>query len=214
VKRSSAGVMDAIAWVAASLAVLGVVVRHDAMVKSYWEEQYNKNSLFLTQRYVRVSGELPAESVKRSAIWLAIMRYEADFSVGLLVASAGIVLVSAARRLRARRTWSGPGAVACVVAVAAMGLCLLEEASEAAKEHRGLWGKTVSNPFPNAWPHCELRIGLAVLGAWVVMAGMRRWRPRRAWADRIGVAIGVLWLVVILYRIGASLFIPFGNWGY
>ena len=207
------GGKKAIAWVAASLAVICVVVWHDSMVKSYWEDQYANNSLFLTQRHFESGREPSRELMKSYPIWLAIMRYEADLSVGLLAASFGIVLVNAVGQVRIRRAWAGPGVVACVVVVGAMVLCVMEEVSLAAKGHRGLWNSG-SNPFPNAWPHFELRISVAVLGAWIVMAGIGRWRPRREWTDWLGVVIGFLWIGVMFYRIGASLFIPFDNWGY
>lgn len=211
----AARIAETVAWVVASPAFVGVVTWHDAMVKSYWEELHAKGSVFLTQRQFQFRrGPAPsAEPVASYARWLSIMRYEADISVGLLAASAGIVIVTAARRGRDRRCWGRPGAVACLTAVAAMALCVLEEASLAVKGGRGLWGSPW-NPFPNAWPLCELRIGLSVLGAWVVLVGAGLWRPRGAWADRIGIGIGVSWMCLIIYRITACLFIPFGNWGY
>ena len=95
-----------------------------------------------------------------------------------------------------------------------MSVCVLEEASLAIQRHRGLWGELISNPFPNAWPHYELRISLAVLGAWSVLTAMGWWRPSRAWADRVGIVVGFLWLAVIMYRIIGPVFIPFANWGY
>jgi hypothetical protein len=209
----AAKIAEAAAWIMGSLAVLCVVAWHDAMVKSYWGEQYAAGSLFLTQRHFQRGRGPSAEPVGSYALWLSIMRYEADVSVGLLAASAVVVLVTAARRCTDRRSCGGPGAVACSTAVAAMGLCVLEEASLAAKEGRGLW-KGAWNPFPNAWPNCELWIGLAVFGAWVVMVGARLWRPRGTWADRIGIVIGAFWICLIIYRITASIFIPFGNWRY
>jgi hypothetical protein len=202
------------AWIIGALAVLFVVTWHDAMVKPYWDQKYAKGSLFLTQGGFRL-GPRPAdrapEPVESYALWLSIMRYEADVSVGLLAASAGVVMLTAARHRKDRRSWSGPGAVACLTAVGAMGLCALEEASLGAKGSRGLWRST-TDPFPNAWPQYELRIGLAVLGAWVVLIGARLWRVRGEWADRFGVIIGTLWICLIIYRITACAFIPFGNW--
>ena len=103
--------------------------------------------------------------------------------------------------------------MACVVAVVAMCVSVLEERSNAIKTGQNLWrwGNPVSDPIPNAWSLCEMRICLAVLGAWVVMAIMRRFRPRGTWSDRIGLIVGGLWMVVMIYRAVASFFIPFGN---
>ena len=57
-------------------------------------------------------------------------------------------------------------------------------------------------------------IGFAVVGTWVILAGMRRWRFDGSWTDRIGVLIGLLWLCATAYRVVTCFFIPFGNWGY
>lgn len=209
----AATVVEAAAWIMVSLAVCCVVAWHDPMVKSFWDEQYAKGSLFLTQHQFQRGQRPSAEPVGSYALWLSIMRYEADVSVGLLAAATGVVLLTAVRRWNDRRSWGGPGVAACSTVVAAMALCVLEEASLAAKENRGLWG-SIGNPFPNAWPNCELRIGLAVFGAWVVMVAAGLWRPRRARADGIGVVIGALWIGLIIYRIAASIFIPFANLRY
>lgn len=204
---------EAAAWIMGVLFVFFMVNWHDVSVMPFWDNQYASGSLFLTQhQYQRVP--LPAtEPAGSYALWLSIIRYEGDVSVGVLAASASVVLVTAVRRWKDRQCWSGPGAVACSTALAAMGLCVLEEVSEAAKRGRELWGRG-TNPFPNVWPHFELRIALAVLGAWVVLIGAGLWRPPGSWADRIGVVVGILWLCLIVYRITACLVIPFGNWGY
>ena len=144
------------------------------------------------------------------------MRTEADLSFGLLAASAVVVLLGVVNPPRERRVWRTPGAVACVVADVAMVICVLQSRSEAIKggQNAWVWGHPVFDPFPNGWPLCEMRISLTVLGAWIVMAAMGRRRPRRTWTDRAGRVVGSLWLLVMLYRVIASFYIPFGNWRY
>jgi hypothetical protein len=116
----------AVVWFVAPLALLCVVGWHDGMVRSYWQQQYRKGELFIGQSRFR-PPRAPSDNPGRPyAVWLWVMRYEADFSVGLVPASAGVVLVTAARRRMRRRRWSGPGAVTCLTAIAAMGLCVLE----------------------------------------------------------------------------------------
>jgi hypothetical protein len=200
-------------WISAASLVVAVVSWHDSWVKSYWSEQFKRKSLFFGQPGSRKFGEPSAVTEKWAPTWIDVMRYESDLSVGLLAASVGLLLVDGCRRLRCRRVWREPGSVACATAVVAMSLCVLEEASLAMQAHRGLW-QSPTNPFPNVWPHYELRIGLAVFGAWSVMAFIGRWRPRQALADRAGVVLGWLWLFVLLYRMLASSVIPFVNWGY
>jgi hypothetical protein len=205
--------VTATSWVVAVALVLCVVIWHDQKFGGYWDETSRRGTLFLPQRGFRRPHEPSPEPVGSYPVWIAIMRCEANLSVGLAVASAGMVLVIVARQGPARRVWREPGTVACVVAVAALGLCALEETSRAIRYGTGPWGSPF-DPFPNSWPLFEVRISLAVLGAWVVMAAMGRWKRSRTWVDRVGRAAGWLWLAVLLYRVSASLFIPFGNWRY
>jgi len=214
-KKSAAvgRVVTATSWIVAVALVVGVVIWHDRKFGGYWDEKSRRETLFLPQRGFRQSQKPSPEPVGSYPIWIAIMRCEANLSVGVAAASGGIVLVNLSRHWRASRVWRAPGTVACVVAVAAMGLCVLEETSRGIKYGWGPWGSRF-DPFPNSWPLAELRTSLAVLGAWVIMAAMGRWRRPRTWIDRVGRAVGVLWLVLMLYRVSASLFIPFGNWHY
>jgi hypothetical protein len=39
--------------------------------------------------------------------------------------------------------------------------------------------------------------GIAVLAAWVTLALCKQWRPRPDWLDRLGRAIGMLWIAMI-----------------
>src|SRR5438105_791796 len=122
-------IAEVTSWIVAFLFVLWVVVRHDSVTKSYWGELFANNSLFLTQRrpylgkpVLDPTEKLLLEPTKLYPTWLAVIRYEANLSVGLLAASASLVLVNAVRQWRVRRVWREPGAVACVVAVVAMSL--------------------------------------------------------------------------------------------
>jgi hypothetical protein len=39
--------------------------------------------------------------------------------------------------------------------------------------------------------------GFAVIGSWVALALVRRWKPRPCWIDRIGRILGLLWIAMI-----------------
>ena len=205
--------LEALAWVVTIVGACGVVAWHDRVARGYWDDQYRGGSLFMIHF---VPGQVPpdrTDPVNYPAGWLGVMRVEADLAIGLLAGSAGLILVNAARGRQVRRCWRRPGAVACGAIVAAMVFCTAGEALAAAQQGRWPW-MSPWNPFLNAWPNYELRIGLAVSGAWLVLAVMGRWRAERSAVDRVGRAIGGLWLGVTLYRIVAGLFIPFNNWGY
>jgi hypothetical protein len=209
--------VTALGWIVAVIFVGSVVIWHDYTFGSYWDDGYRAGTLFLTQP--RHSGRKVSapEPTTRYPIWIMIMRSEANISIALVAASlvgVGRPLASSAARGHA---WREPGTIACLVAVAAMCFCVLEKNSGDLKALAWVWrwgGHPYIDPFPNVWPLCEIRIGVTVLGAWVVMAATGRWKPRRTWADRLGRIVGGLWLAVIVYRVVASLFIPFGNWRY
>ena len=38
--------------------------------------------------------------------------------------------------------------------------------------------------------------GLAVLASWVTLVAGRRWRPEPSWVDRLGRALGLLWVLL------------------
>jgi hypothetical protein len=42
------------------------------------------------------------------------------------------------------------------------------------------------------------RVGCAVLGAWLFLLFSRCWRPEPTWIDRLGRALGALWIVLTL----------------
>ena len=206
----------AFGWIAFLVVVAGTVVWYDQNLGGYWDQKFHSGNLFLAQYRHRFDRKPLSELATWYPIWITIMRSEANLSVGLLAASALISVRNLVNPARNHRVWRTPGAVACTVAVVATCICILEDKSAAIKQGRSLWGwgHPILDPFPNVWPLVEMRIALAVLGAWLVMLAMGRWRPPRTWTDRIGCAVGSLWLVVMVYRVVASFFIPLGNWRY
>jgi len=49
---------------------------------------------------------------------------------------------------------------------------------------------TVRDPLPVG------SVGALIFFSWVMMGIFRTWRPERSWIDRLGRAIGVMWIFV------------------
>jgi hypothetical protein len=41
-------------------------------------------------------------------------------------------------------------------------------------------------------------VAVAVAMSWIVLAIVGRWHPERAWDDRLGRALGVVWMLIYL----------------
>ncbi len=125
------------------------------------------------------------------------------FSVGggcLLASLVPAVLILGLYRAHPsrREATQGPGLVACLVAVAAsitpiiyfVGTFMVE--SRSPEPH-------YSVPFGNAFGRWNLIAGPMVLGAWMGMALLGRWRPRPTWTDRAGCVLGACIVLIYLH---------------
>jgi hypothetical protein len=115
-------------------------------------------------------------------------------------------------RPRARRLFAPPGVAACVVAAVMM-------AEEAVYTASLSISRFLQFPLPSTaagladdgrWRQLtywtihasvENSIGFAVLAWWVALALARRWRPERGWIDRAGLAVGGLWIALVVLRL-------------
>jgi hypothetical protein len=112
----------------------------------------------------------------------------------------GVLAASLWRRPSARRLAHRPGAMACVAVVLAM---IVAGPANLLARHPNL---TPAAPFMARLPvylGYALRFergecGLAVAAAWTAMALAGRWRPRPDAIDRLGRAMGVFWIAMIL----------------
>lgn len=94
-----------------------------------------------------------------------------------------------------RRLTRQPGAVACWAVMVAVAFEMLSKFSDVV--HILRFG---GDPWFDLWRTTPWNIqgsseSLAVSVAWLLLMGSRRWKPERSWIDRVGIILGVFWLV-------------------
>jgi hypothetical protein len=124
----------------------------------------------------------------REALTLAILDgLEASFPVLLTTTLAILAIRLRQPRPRLLRLAREPGFMACIVAALAvlLGVAFMIPLVLA----RGVW-------FAEAFALLSYTRegGSAVMGAWLVLAMGRRWRPQAHWVDRLGRLVGVDWI--------------------
>jgi hypothetical protein len=83
-----------------------------------------------------------------------------------------------------------PGHVACCVGAVALGVGILDELTRLA------FANPTGVPFSyyQLWITVSRRVGLAVAGAWLLLALSGRWRADCGWIDRLGRFLGCCWI--------------------
>jgi hypothetical protein len=124
--------------------------------------------------------------------------------MGLTLAFTAFVLKGPRARLRVvlRR----PGPAACVAACAAMIVMSTRMSVKSyamfAMGGMGEMGGSFEARFVYPWLVTEhVRIGVAVLGAWLALLMTRGWRPEPSWLDTGGRALGWGWLSLALFHV-------------
>jgi hypothetical protein len=120
----------------------------------------------------------------------------------LLMAATLALAVMVLTRARSVPMLAQPGPAACLAAAAAIVVTLARMSIKAYAMFSG-----TGNPFQfrYIYPHIvsgwSVRVGFAVLGAWVAVLLTRRWRPRHSWLDRAGRALGWAWIAIDLLHL-------------
>jgi len=124
------------------------------------------------------------------------------------VLMTGSLAVALLRLRRPRPVWRRlarqPGAVACGVATAALGIqaalviigkCLARVPGMTSGRALGY-----NFPFSVAFARGLTIVGLAVIGAWLVLAAGRRWNAERSGIDLVGRLLGICWIGLFLIQ--------------
>ena len=107
---------------------------------------------------------------------------------------------------------SGPGLVACFVAVAASILPILWFVGTVLNESR-LPYPIYSVPFNNFFGRWMIAAGPMILGAWIALAFQGRWRANPTWTDRAGCVLGACFVLIYLYsEIYFDVVMPISSW--
>jgi hypothetical protein len=106
----------------------------------------------------------------------------------------------------------GPGLIACIVALAASILPIAWFIGRLLNEFRLLY-PIYSVPFNNLFGRWMIAAGPMVLGAWITLALLGRWRPRPTWTDRAGCVLGACFVLIYLYEeTYFAIFRPLSQW--
>jgi hypothetical protein len=98
-----------------------------------------------------------------------------------------------------RSVFRQPGMVACLVAAVVLGIRMVNIAVEFSINYTWFGG----GDFLSYLNAIELlfdipsEIGCAIAAAWLVQKVSGRWRPEPCWIDRLGRALGLLWMTTI-----------------
>jgi hypothetical protein len=98
-----------------------------------------------------------------------------------------------------RRLAREPGAVACGVAASAFAIQWMQIiVGKCLAQVPNMTRSTL--PVPTPWTIAVGLgdVGLAVIGAWVVLASGRRWGAEPSWIDRMGRLLGTCWIGLFL----------------
>lgn len=104
-------------------------------------------------------------------------------------------------RPRVRGLLQRPGTAACMAAAAAILVMIARMWIKVYAMHRRK-GEPFELRLLYHWiVSSHVRVGFAVLGAWVALLLTRGWRPQPSWVDRSGRVLGLGWLALTLFHV-------------
>jgi hypothetical protein len=137
-----------------------------------------------------------------AAGWMPWKRAENDFEAFLAVATLGLgfTVLSHPGRLRTK-DWPPPGHTAMAVGVLAELFMIAWHISLNVQGQYWLDRRFAHLIVLSAVSRIRFRIAGAIVGAWVVLAFSRRFRPRPELLDRLGCIVAASWIGVIVIRL-------------
>ncbi|WP_435021222.1 hypothetical protein TA3x_002256 [Tundrisphaera sp. TA3] len=122
--------------------------------------------------------------------------------------------------LKDRRSWTalrepglGAGFVAVVFVSAKAIRCAARGAILVWDYPDGFWTKWMDMVFNRDWPVIygdlfdkDNEIGIAVAALWAFLFLTGQWRPRPAWDDRLGRALGIFWIAIIPFSWASGIY--------
>lgn len=93
-----------------------------------------------------------------------------------------------------------PGWIACLAAVLVFLIGLTRRIPVSIRST----GTTLDSFLFTEWIRASEECGYAVIGAWLTMGLLGRWRPEPSWIDRLGRALGVAWIGAVVLEIATA----------
>jgi len=188
-----------------------------ALCSTQWQRELDKHILRLEaeadasmgqrartarERYAEVYPRSPLSRINQipavRCFWNACARGRERALPFLTVASVGIGLVAIRRprRLQGRARWGLGRAAAAVAAV----FCSVSIAEQfVLRRYNLIWYADYHDTLFHSWQQSAQQVGIAIAVSWVLLIGAGRWRGRRGWRDRLGLGLGVAWLVNLFW---------------
>jgi len=125
---------------------------------------------------------------------------------------AVLILVLYRAQPSGRDAARGPGLVTCFVAVAASILPILWFAGAVLAESRYPY-PVYSVALNNLFGRWMVSAGPMILGAWITLVFLGRWRPNPTWTDRAGCILELCFLLIYFYmEIYSDVVRPISRW--
>jgi hypothetical protein len=140
----------------------------------------------------RQLGLIPTFAPDPWGLWWAHLWLHGPGSC-LVVPWMAAVIALRLRRPRPRLIRFQPGFVACLAGMASLVPGVVWFATI---RHRP--GFQRADGFEQAWAIMTQWTDTAVLGAWIALLWTRKWRPEPSWIDRMGRALGLYWVLLLI----------------
>jgi hypothetical protein len=142
-------------------------------------------------RFVREMDAMFRTAIAPGAGWHCPLALPLSWAVAALGMSR--------RGLARRRALRAPGVLACTAVMVASAM-MAASVAPIGGSFRGLVSSHTWREIA-LWSADPELLAVAVVATWATLAVNRRWRPRCDWLDRLGIALGLVW-------IGSALAVP------
>lgn len=188
-----------------------------ALSSTQWQRELDKHLLKLErevaasmgqraqtarERYAEVYPQSPLSRINLipavRSFWSACARVRETALPPLTVASVGIGLVAIRRprRLQGRARW-GLGRAAAAVAAVFCSASISEQF--VLRRFNLIWYADYHDTLFHSWQQSAQQVGIAIAASWALLIVAGRWRGRQGWRDRLGLGLGVAWLVNLFW---------------
>jgi hypothetical protein len=121
-----------------------------------------------------------------------------SLTVFLLIVAMGLLLVRILRRPRPRRFALGAGTAGNIASLLSLLFIAISWANIIINQLYAE-GETQTRLVYHVVANVPYDAGPSVMTAWAILALARRWRAKD-WIERIGVSLGVLWILLYIYQ--------------
>jgi hypothetical protein len=193
-------------WLDALL--LTVTVAASAWLASRSQADVEKSLGLCNTRWLADMGRgFATKKEPKHSAWELCSRFQRRALPPFFLLSAGLGLIALRRPRPAglHRRW-GPGRVAAALGVLLPSISIAEE--YVLRRFNFMSRGDYHDTLFGAWQRFAPSVGIAIAAAWTILALLGRWKLWRAWREWLGLLLGVIWIVNLLW---VALLQPLGN---